>query len=662
VGHLRRLLQLLVFLAFAAAALIDTTQWLKAWAVWPRILGAIGVLYLTHRYTRRHFKHDIEASHHHSVLNPVPPERASELQQEVASSASITFAQADVFARAVVEASELQKRIVEQYQPGRRTIQQTVTVDVQIPASAMRRTTSQAGTDAPNEDASASSSRDGWSFYFPVVIPPKGVLYDNLKVYAADGSELSTLTYREYLSIAVNVLHMLLSAACYSRPDNFPPDVADCELSAILGIIGRIDSRLPHDRTAGSDGAAPEPNGKTLARAVRELDIASWGTGSDGHFDPEQNERRRRALRLAASLVRVLTSHYAIVVELRPPQSGRFTVRYEYTLIPELDLSTRPEDASVLKPHNRFVTAMRTWRGLLEVLLGTRPVSIKVSLDNAWTCQSYHVIVRCPDDLYVSKQDVLWPSSGYLGRQARNAPTTPHVRFRRRLGQSYAHFYGRYLPEPRTMVIGSGDSARRQRERSPKLLLDFAEVPPGSLSRAALAAIAAVFLVWTIGYGVTHIHDGVLNTDVPALLLAFPGVVAGWLGFESVTHRLFEGPLTARLSLACTTVASLLATGLYLLRREPQASSARAGTGSRLPNGAFKVHVLGITDWRWMLLVVVLLFNASYLSYRWGINVWRFRYLGARPDPAGLGAAAHNDPEEASSRGVVHTVRTGEEV
>jgi hypothetical protein len=162
--------------------------------------------------------------------------------------------------------------------------------------------------------------------------------------------------------------------------------------------------------------------------------------------------------------------------------------------------------------------------------------------------------------------------------------------------------------------------------------LSFNEVPPGSVSGAALAAIASTVLIWIIGYGLTHDHGGILDTDAPALLLAFPGVAASWLGFDKVT-RLFEGTLTARLSLACTASASLLATGLYLIRNN--ASGAAYGDAAA-HHGRLQIGVLGITLWPWAVLTVVALVNASYLSYRWGINSWRFRHLADREDPAGM--------------------------
>ena len=647
---------------------------------WPRVAGIVGILFLTHRYTKRHFKQRIEQSHHHSTLKQVSPDRASQLQLEIAANDLVTLAQADVFARVVVEASEIQKRIIEQYQPRRRTLRQEVTVDIEIPRSTLRRM----GTSEGDGGVSGGHLSDNQTFYFPVVVPPKGVLYDDLKVYSANDGELPTLAYREYAKVASSVLHLLLAAACFTRPDELPRGARGCELGAIESIISRVDPRLrkngngAHDAKTGrrfrpwkrTDAASPGsaegavngkagslaggdvPDGLSLAKTIRNLADVS-------DADPSCAQ----ALRLAANLVKVLSSHYAIVVQIPVTASGRFTMKYECTLIPELDLETGREYGPDTQSVGTGARMLRSWRATLETLLGARPVNIKISLDNAWACQSYHVIVRCSENLYVSSQELSLPSPGYLDRLAKNAPTAPHIRFRRRLGQSYAHFYARYLSEPRTVVatdengkVKLKDGKRLSRkEKAPKLTLNFAEVPPGSLCRAALAAIAAAALVWIIGYGLAHLHGGVLSTDVPVLILAFPGVAASWLGFDSSTPDLFEGPLTARLSLACTTVISLLATMLYV---EPPAVASRIQGVSGPPAEAFQMSVLGIADWRWWTLVIVAIFNACYLSYRWLLNAWRFRYLGARPDPAGLGIKAYQELDDEEEVNVTQSLPT----
>jgi hypothetical protein len=213
------------------------------------------------------------------------------------------------------------------------------------------------------------------------------------------------------------------------------------------------------------------------------------------------------------------------------------------------------------------------------------------------------------------------------------------------------------MPPPRRSVTDEQGTVTQSEEKAPKLVLQFQETPPGSVCRAALAAIASVVLVWIIGYGLSRGRGGIANTDAPALLLAFPGVAASWMGFDGTKHRLFEGMLTARLSLALTAFVSLLATALYLLDRQGTAPHhGRHASVTPLTAG-----VLGITLWPWVVLTVVALFNATYLSYRWGVNSWRFRFLAERDEPGGVVAKVRQEtePSDKSPAAPVATAASG---
>jgi len=547
-------------------------------------------------------------------------------------SAGVALEQAEAFTAAIIDLGGLRKRVVEQYVPDSRTLQQRVTVEMQMPQSVL---TSQ------ENGATRGRSR----LLVPVILPPKGELLDNLVVYGNDDSLLDTLSYREYLSVAAGVLHMLLAVACDVLPSQLPEHVLRCEFYAIWGLVSRVDGRPDRDaarrghaladthcRDEGVTGpeSADVPQAATSATAPPAE--AGAATGPSPAEPPDvangcpsardiatriqgltEGIVNRQALRMAAYLAEILATHYAIVADVAVPDDGRFIIKYERTFIPDF----RPAPHTRSKPRHNGASWLMRIGGILNVLFGTGPVDIRVSMDNAWTCQSYHAHVNCPPGLYLSHQELDVPD-GYMDRKAKGAPTPPHVRFRRRLGQSYAHFYGRYLPMP------------REGEQRPKLILDFHEMPPGSVFGAALSAQAAAVLVWIIGFAVSHAPGHGLGTDAPVVLLAFPGVAASWLGFDTFSRRLFEGALTARLSLACTAVVSMMAAALYLLRNTPTA------TAHKPHSAAHTLALLGVSEVPWILLLVVALFNALYLTYRWLINSWRFSYFASRPDPGGV--------------------------
>lgn len=608
---LRFLSCLIVFLLFVAAVLFDLSRWIGQWDIALRLASIAVLMVLIRRYNRTHFLRGLAATHHETRdFIQVPESRAKDLQQEIRQASLVTLDQVDVFTRAVIGTSKLHQRIVEEYRPDQRSMEKEVTIDIRIPTHIMRR---------------ASISGVG-VFLYPVLVPPKGVFYDDLRIYGPDGTRLPMLSYREYVYIAASVLNLLLSVACDAPPKGLPETVLACERRAFEGLLHRIDTRP----NPADDGRAPD--GRQLANLIERMPEVS------------HEESRRRAAKTAAHLAEVLARHYAIVVAVPVPTNGRFTIRYTCLLTPELDLAPSLKLQSAPEYLKRRMRSVKT---RLNVLFSTRPVDVKVSLDNAWTCQSYHVVVRCPDGLYLAKQDLL-VDDGYLRRRAIAAPTPPHIRFRARLGQSYAHFYARFMPPPRRSMTDANGKVTRPGEKAPKLVLYFQETPPGSVCRAALAAIASAALVWIIGYGLSSGH-GIKNTDAPALLLAFPGVAASWMGFDGTKHRLFEGMLTARLSLAVTAVISLCATGLYLL----------SGQGHSAPKGSSPIGVLGITRWPWMVLIVVALFNAAYLSYRWGLNSWRFRSLAERDEPGGSVAKVRQSSERDNANRLGATPVTG---
>jgi hypothetical protein len=166
------------------------------------------------------------------------------------------------------------------------------------------------------------------------------------------------------------------------------------------------------------------------------------------------------------------------------------------------------------------------------------------------------------------------------------------------------------------------------------LRLEFYETPPGSVFRAAIASGASLALIWLVGFVMSRTRDA--GTDAPAFLLVFPGIAASWLGLEVPSGRLFEGTLAARLSLVLTTVISVSASGLFVLN----ASGLSLFYGT-LPtemnvfghnvNAGFSV--LGITKWSWAILVVIMLANTIFMTYRWLCISWRFKHLSDRPDP-----------------------------
>lgn len=596
-----------IFCIFALAAIFDPVGFRHAstvrlaWIIQGLLALILACMFA--KYLRNYYLKQIKTGPGRSIgdIAEVPGRQANKLQH-VAGKVGISPRQARIFALAIIEPAQLRQRVAEFYTPSQRTLEQEVKVDVQLPRWML----------APESSSSNTPANGSNDIKFPVLVLPKGALTDNLEVSSADDESVSLLSYREYLQLTAGILRILLAAAYGIQPNGhrarFPCFTSDdvyknpifVEHEALCEIITRTQANVAGKATHN----IPQTTRKG-AEAAEHLENL-----------PIPDENNRVYLLLAAELVRRLSLHYALVASVPITSTGRFSIKYKRTLIPELELSPDGEEADSSRRENhaqtaRFLTYAKGW---LRVLFGTRPINVTVSLDNSWTCQSYHVRVQAPEGFYLARQNFV-ASDRYRAATAKDAPTPPHYRFRRRLGQSYAHFYGRFFPLP---IEG---------ERRPKLSLAFFEVPPSSDFNAAIAAVACFGLVWLVGFVMSRTNS--LGSDAPAFLLVFPGVAASWIGFDQPEHRLFEDTLCARLSLVLTTLLSVAASGLFILN-----TAKLTVFDQTIP---FKSSVFGVSKLFWAILTALSFFNALYLLYRWYRNAWRFKHLAGRHDPDGSG-------------------------
>ncbi|MFF5200114.1 hypothetical protein ACX27O_25905 [Micromonospora sp. SD19] len=596
------------------------------WALRALAALTLGLLLVIH--TRRRYVLPQRTSHRSTKVWGLPEYQVNVLQR-TAGQAQISNtsdnagpAQARIFASAVIYPAHVRQRLTERYDPGQRTLTQLVTIDAQLPSRdvqrllntadtatlprpgipAQRTTTGNEGFEGGRSDATDATQHPA-VILFPVLVPRKGEMVDNLRVLAADGSAVPVLSYRQYLQLVAKVLRTLLDIAYGEDISNGRhPDALDAERTALQAVMRRA--------TTTSDEPDDSEGSNALYRA--------------GHANGRTKLANPAALKLAAQLIKKLSSHYAVVAAVPCPVDGRFVVSYERMMTPTLALAPLSE-------------GILSWlKARARLLLGSRPVDFSISLDNAWTTQSYHLIIDCQDGVFVGVQEAQ-ELVGYLNahwndRQSRleqsfaqekSGPllelTTPppYYRFRRRAGQRYAHFYTRFFPEPREK-LPNGD-------RIPDVRFRFYEVPPGSVFRALIASTAAALLIWLIGFVTSRDPDP--GTDVPAFLLVFPAVAAAWLGFDSQPRRLLEGTLAARISLLATVLCSIAASGLFMVYK------------AELPLLQWKVpadmQILGITSMAWSALMLLALLNASTTGYAYLARTWEFIHLSGRTDGFG---------------------------
>lgn len=550
-----------IIILLTSAISFGVAEWMS-WLI-SLILIVIAVL-ITRRYSKRRHYDLLEGPQDTAdgrfPVHQLEDGQLFELQRLAGQRNIVQPLQAKLFALAISAPAELRQRVVEEYTPTRRTIEQQVSISVQVPR---RYLTEQ------------NASRQLERILFPILVPSKGEVQDNLSIFSADGSQLSAFSYRESLQLNAAILRLLLLGAYNISPSGgLNEDARRAELLGLLAMMRRRDPKNP----------------QLLEDESAENAILGLKAPNDA------------SLKLAAAFVRKLRARYVIVVPVAIDQDQRFFIRYTRSLIPELRLS------------NERNTRMSRHLGRLQVALGARPVDVTIAVENAPTCQSYHLIVTGSDDLYITRQNPL-DFEGVLTRQARGAPTKPHCRFQRRLGQPYAHFYARYFSEP-------------EKDETPRVRFQYAEVPPGSMLRALITGIASLFLIWLVGFVISKSCNSVgatcdPGTDAPAFLLAFPAIVATWLGFDAPTRRLLEGTLAARISLILTAMLSIGAAGLFMLYKVFKEEFSVS-----LPYG---VAVLGVTEAYWAAIVLLALANVVIIAYKYKIRNRSFTSLSGRP-------------------------------
>jgi len=579
----------------------------------------------------------LQASSVHSKLVPLSRGRAVSLQRRVGQTRPVTTLEAQIFALAITNPGLFRPRVIEVYEPSRRTINQEVTIDVQLPPVLFRVIPTPQYEDGNNQRPDEVMENElpftpdepkvidealevpqTLIVPFPIVVPLKGVLNDELEIYGLNGSRLATYSYSEYLELVAGILRMLFLKACdMGESGTLHGAVSGAEISALRCIMQR----------------GLQNPGEVTKVIERILSLTALNLSTD-HASPHYPNPRM--ISLVAEVVRLLANRYAIVALIECNSDYRSLIRYRRTVVPGLSLS---------EPIHHPV---KWGRERLSILLGAQPVRIRIPLATAATCRSYHLVARCPEGLYLRIQRFVGlkeyleadASRRKARRIAHNPDVTipPYYHVRSRLGQPYAHFYSRYFVEPtienstRTALSGTPMSIAGQMTDTSEVLTEFpvadftfVEVPPGSLFRGTLAALSAFALIWIVGFIVSRgLNPG---TDAPAVLLAFPAILAGWLGVDSFPRRLLEGTLTARVSLASTAVFALSASALFMIYR------AHVPILHGPIPFPIRFEFLGISEGSWGVLTALAFVNAVYITYRWLKHTWEYKALCARRSP-----------------------------
>jgi hypothetical protein len=187
--------------------------------------------------------------------------------------------------------------------------------------------------------------------------------------------------------------------------------------------------------------------------------------------------------------------------------------------------------------------------------LGLRPHEHRITVtEHRWT-QSYHLEFIAPYDQYIHKcrsLAVTPPTDGAPPGSIVNYSANGHK------GCDYAHIY-----------IREAERAQKRKRGDVLVELDCREKPPGLLGNVTVIALAEAVLIWAVGWRHNHYFGnraGSFTADLPALLLAAPGLVVGWVGVQLSGERLRSTSMATMFGLILCGLLAIFSTAAALLK------------------------------------------------------------------------------------------------
>ncbi len=429
--------------------------------------------------------------------------------------------------------------------------------------------------DASSSDEAPSTPQSAatLTYFLPLKTVARGSLVDNLKVWDAAGRQLGTLNSSEGRGL---VKHLLCKYAAALTDRKGYEVLFDVGLKPLIDEIeadgplqGTEDARLRADEQSANVELAVSQIEKMTPSVG--LTRASW-------------EKQRDALK---QLCRAVADDYIIFVPVVAAPGDRVRINFAYT---------RPAALPAF-----------SFRQRLRYTIGLRPHEHSVVVGDSGTAESsHHITFEAPPGQYVYSCTLrpLPPPHGYVARPRAKLVVAPCEGAG---ALDYAHVYAR----PRTGAEGGSGLIA--------LTVDCREKPPGLIGTVAMVALAQAVIIWTVGL----LHKSFFGESgtgpdaaVPTLILALPGLVAGWVGAQFTVERLRWSSLAAVNGIIFAGILAIYSTGLAV------AKSAGASWGP----------LLGIAHPLWALAMVLSGLLAADLLIRLTARSLRFSERVRRKD------------------------------
>jgi hypothetical protein len=404
---------------------------------------------------------------------------------------------------------------------------------------------------------------------FPAVTYQKGQLPSNLKVKINQGAKATVLPHAQVLQLLLHGLEHLFSKAFHLQPGAAYPKDLETLLNSAAASISRF-------------GLQP-PNQIPVSQEISQFQNNSTSITVD--------DAARRRL---CDFVDHFSDNYPIVLDIPDGEMGS----------PRLSVWMQHDVSSI-----RFGTAQgNRLRRFLHKRLLLDPYVFLFPARRLYSSSSYHLVIQASADTYVYDAYPVLVTPGKKGKKAErltlkqlsalpNSPTsttpspTPAVQgvpnvitvptsttgsasqasgpqrsalvvppYFRRVRSAYgesAEFYGRGF-ESR---IDNGVS----------ILVNLYERPNKILLPTLIASLSVTIAIFFLGWITRDDPAGatgrtVINSDIPALLMSVPVILASWLGLSKSTSALRRTSVSTLLGLYSCLVLSVATICYYLIR------------------------------------------------------------------------------------------------
>lgn len=405
----------------------------------------------------------------------------------------------------------------------------------------------------------------------PVVLVEKGTLLDGFEVRDSNGNAVPTLSYNQTRGLLAHLIENIIRMV----PEQVPVYRDTGRQERIDTVKANLVTAVCAPRRMNKKDSAEQVRIKRLLDSTERL--------------PVEDEWKKRIRDFCA----IFVDYYVIVAEVGLPPGGYVVLTYSQQI---------SVDSSARGVVNR-----------LRSRLGLRYSAFDIPLNIfALEVEAYHMEMRAAPMQYVFDHHLERMTSKDLVTQTDlwHRGLRPYVRLHYNSAGPSAHLYIRRQSVDTTKTKGStlkeSDQAANDVQIPTdrlKSVIEFREIPPGALgASAAISLLTAViitfFALTQIGQERANNHMPIItDSDIPALILALPGIASIVVGSWLDLSHLRRASLSTYVGLGVSLILSMASALYYLLGANESVPGHISLSVTR--------NIIVRTDFGWLILATV---------------------------------------------------------